>query len=248
MSKIGPFKLFSMDFARLAPHRELESEVINAYIHTLVSKYNKSHESKAYLIDSFAMTNLWQGSCNILRKFDPSLYGILLGVINDRHHWTLAVIYPSEKRSVFLDPLGESKTNVTKCLETTRAFMRSKGCNVSRWTCGTVPHPLQRDSTSCGVFVCKFAEGMLEGEHFPFLNTEDAVRKIRKEIAVKLLQESEDLSDVCRFCGETTSHHAVETDLPSKWIACDGCDKWFHQSCVGNPPEEEEFFCQLCKH
>ncbi|KAG9276104.1 uncharacterized protein LOC111196589 [Astyanax mexicanus] len=130
----------------------------------------------------------------------------------------------------------------------TRAFMRSKGCNVSRWTCGTVPHPLQRDSTSCGVFVCKFAEGMLEGEHFPFLNTEDAVRKIRKEIAVKLLQESEDLSDVCRFCGETTSHHAVETDLPSKWIACDGCDKWFHQSCVGNPPEEEEFFCQLCKH
>ncbi|KAK6479858.1 sentrin-specific protease-like [Huso huso] len=45
------------------------------------------------------------------------------------------VIYPSQKKTIFLDPLGESKEKVRKCLETTRAFMTTKGCQVSRWSC-----------------------------------------------------------------------------------------------------------------
>ncbi|KAG9271291.1 hypothetical protein AMEX_G14190 [Astyanax mexicanus] len=43
----------------------------------------------------------------------------------------------------------------------------------------------------------------------------------RKEIAVKRLQESEDLSDVCRLCGEATTQDSVDTATASKWIACD---------------------------
>lgn len=50
-------------------------------------------------------------------------------------------------------------------------------------------------------FFLQFAEGMLEGEHFPFSETEDSIRQIRKEIAVKLLQESGNCKIVtcCKF-------------------------------------------------
>ncbi|KAL7885999.1 hypothetical protein AOLI_G00062940 [Acnodon oligacanthus] len=68
MAKIEQYKIFDMDIAHLAPGKELEREVINGYIFTLVRKHNQENEDKAYMIDSFAMTKLWQGSYKILRK------------------------------------------------------------------------------------------------------------------------------------------------------------------------------------
>ncbi|KAK6493003.1 sentrin-specific protease-like [Huso huso] len=130
-------------------------KVINAYITALVRRFNLEGDENVFLIESFTMSKIWRGSYQTLRKLDPSKYSLILGIINEHHHWTLAVIYPSQKKTIFLAPLGESKEKVRKCLETTRAFMRTKGCQVSRWSCETVSHPIQSDGTSCGVFVCK---------------------------------------------------------------------------------------------
>ncbi|KAG9279111.1 hypothetical protein AMEX_G4583 [Astyanax mexicanus] len=121
--------------------------------------------------------------------------------------------------------------------------MRTKGCKVSGWTCDVIPHPRQKDVTSCGVFVCKFAEQILRGEAVHFLNTDQAVDLIRKDMAEFLTQESEDLSNICCYCGEEDPSDPV---LASEWIACDGCNRWFHQSCARNPPAEEEFYCSSC--
>ncbi|XP_041825134.1 sentrin-specific protease 2-like [Melanotaenia boesemani] len=136
---------------------------------------------------------------------NPMDYEIILGINNHHHHWTLVVIYPHEKRSLFLDPLGESKKNIKQCLEITRAFMRRKGCSVSRWTCDTVEHPKQPDSTSCGVFALKFAERVLDKEPVDFPASRQAVNKLRFDIAVRLLQSSDDLENLCHFCGEMDS-------------------------------------------
>ncbi|XP_035997327.1 dynamin-1-like [Fundulus heteroclitus] len=84
--------------------------------------------------------------------------------------------------------LGESKRDIKQCLETTRAFMRNKGCKVSRWTCDTVQYPIQADSTSCGVFVLKFAEKLLRREGMVFQTNPTAITEHRREIAVKLLR------------------------------------------------------------
>ncbi|KAL7836746.1 hypothetical protein AOLI_G00280300 [Acnodon oligacanthus] len=177
-------------------------QVINAYIFKLVRKHNQEDEDKAYMIDSFTMTKLWQGSYKILRK----------------------AIYPSQKRAVFLDPLGESHTKVNKRLETTRAFMRNKGCRVSRWTCDSIPPPpVQRDVTSCGVFVCKFAEKILQDQPITFLNTDMAVNLIRKEMAMTLLQESDCLRWMWQMvppvmCWEPTSRRLLLLSMCSKAI------------------------------
>ncbi|XP_037132640.1 uncharacterized protein LOC119137441 isoform X2 [Syngnathus acus] len=136
------------------PNSELESEVINAYLLLLVNKRNQISVEKVSYIDSFAMTNLWNGKSQRL-KINPVEYKLIVGIVNEHKHWKLAAIMPGAKRSLLVDPLGESQMDIKKCLESTRAFMRKKGCNVSRWTCGTVPHPRQQDSTSCGVFALK---------------------------------------------------------------------------------------------
>lgn len=167
-----------------------------------------------------------------------------MGVINEHHHWTIAVIYPSQKKTIFLDPLGESPTKLRKCLEVTRAFMRSKGCKVSRWTCDPVPHPRQLDGTSCGVFVCKFAEMILEDQPIIFSSNTKSINLIRKKMAISLLRNSEDLTELCYFCGEDID--PTDPSVTSEWIACDVCDRWYHQTCVGNPPAEQYFYCSGC--
>ncbi|KAK7158514.1 hypothetical protein R3I94_004975 [Phoxinus phoxinus] len=72
------------------------------------------------------------------------------------------VMIPKEQRVLYLDPLGERQPDLKRCQEVTRSFMNEKGIHVSTWACDTLPHPHQKDSSSCGAFVLKFAECMLE--------------------------------------------------------------------------------------
>ncbi|MED6236981.1 hypothetical protein ATANTOWER_017074, partial [Ataeniobius toweri] len=154
LSKIGPYRLFCWDFARIGRGQELESEVINAYLQLMVKKYNQKHQNQAALIDNFEMTWIWNEKTSSL-QIDPEKYGVMVGIVNESHHWMLVVIYPLEKRTLFLDPLGESQRKLNRCLEATREFMRLNGLKVSRWTCHSVPHAVQQDSVSCGVFALK---------------------------------------------------------------------------------------------
>ncbi|CAL8258929.1 unnamed protein product [Arctogadus glacialis] len=87
--------------------------------------------------------------------------------------------------------------------------MRKLGVNVSRWKCDAVAHPLQEDTTSCGVFALKFAEHLLEGSsslQFPTSNIDD----LRREIATTIMTGSDDLSDLCHYCGEEDTFDKTE--------------------------------------
>ncbi|KAF1374002.1 hypothetical protein PFLUV_G00244750 [Perca fluviatilis] len=159
-------------------------------------------------IDSFAMTTIWNRGTPRL-KMKPQEYNLVVGIINDHHHWTLAVIYPGSKKSLFFDPLGESKKDLQRCLETTRAFMRKKGCNVSRWRCETVQHPKESDFTSCGVFALKFAELLLKKQEVDFPANQQDVNQYRLQIAITLLLESDDLTRRVTFVGRWSMRRTV---------------------------------------
>ncbi|XP_025763981.1 uncharacterized protein LOC109202383 isoform X2 [Oreochromis niloticus] len=186
LSKIGAYKLFYWDIQQIGPDMELESESINAYLAIMVRQCNRHNSAKAAFIDSFSMTAIWKRKAPRL-KIKPMEHEVILGIVNEHHHWTLVVIYPQEKKSLYLDPLGETKQGIQNCLESTRAFMRKKGCNVSRWTCDTVKHPKQLDATSCGVFALKFAEKILQKESIDFPSTKKAINTHRLQIATTLL-------------------------------------------------------------
>ncbi|XP_034058354.1 uncharacterized protein LOC117539569 isoform X2 [Gymnodraco acuticeps] len=152
---------------------------------------------------------------------------VIVGIVNENHHWMLVVMYPHEKKTLFLDPLGEGKGKTKVCLQSTRAFMRMKGCKVSRWTCSTLPHNRQQDSTSCGVLALKFE------------TSQKAVHELRLDIATSLLRESDDLSRLCFYCG-------MEEQDEEHWICCDICQQWYHHQCVQRPPVDQPYLCPGC--
>ncbi|XP_019210278.1 uncharacterized protein LOC102075523 [Oreochromis niloticus] len=239
LSKIGPYKIFFDDIYNTAPQRELESEVINAYLTVLVNKFNQDSAEKAFVVDTYEMTRVWKRNKPKI-KIDPVFYKYILGVVNEGHHWMLVVIKPGEKRSLFLDPLGESKRRVTQCQDISRFFMRHKGLNASRWACDTLPHPIQQDATSCGAYVLKFAECILKDVPVEFDNSASSIASLRQQIAICLLENTDDLTDLCHYCG----NHDGDTE----WIGCDICPRWYHRSCAKKPRKstESKFVCEAC--
>ncbi|XP_056606892.1 uncharacterized protein LOC130424925 [Triplophysa dalaica] len=237
LAKIGPFKLFYADIHRTAPTMELESEVMNAFVYILVRKFNESSQDRAASIDSYEMSNIWIHK-RAKVKMDPRDYKYIIGIINHCHHWTLTVMIPQEKRALYLDPMGESQNNLNRCQDVTRSFMRQKGFHISRWVCGTLPHPLQSDCSSCGAFVLKFAECVLEEKPIEFSASQDGVEDLRMNIATCLLEKTDNLKDLCYFCGE----HNTGSD----WIGCDVCPRWFHTVCAKTSVKVSSFICPAC--
>ncbi|XP_026115529.1 uncharacterized protein LOC113094088 isoform X3 [Carassius auratus] len=119
LSKIGPYKIFFADIHKTSPGEELESEVINAFMHLEIKKFNSRSAERAFYIDSYEMASIWKGHSTKL-KIDLSVYHYVIGIINDHYHWTVMVIMPAQKKTLFLDPLGESSVKVEKCQQVTR--------------------------------------------------------------------------------------------------------------------------------
>ncbi|CAL8268847.1 unnamed protein product [Boreogadus saida] len=65
-------------------------------------------------IDTFEMSNVWKRKQPKV-KLDPHMY--ILGIINEKHHWKLTVMIPSQKKALLLNPLGESSADLKRCKE-----------------------------------------------------------------------------------------------------------------------------------
>ncbi|XP_044219655.1 uncharacterized protein LOC122990373 isoform X2 [Thunnus albacares] len=200
LSKIGKYRIFSPDIGRTDTR-----EVIYGYLTVLVEDFNWQLKEMAGVIDSLAMTDIWKGKSSEL-KLNPKDYKLLLGVINEKNHWLLMVIFPSEKRSLFFDPFGESNFQKIKCFWVTRAFLRDKGCNVSNVTVNNLLHPCSKDHSSSGVFTLKFAESILKGEEeINFQTSDEALAGHRFAIAKTLLRRNDDLNQHRHIYGEDDS-------------------------------------------
>ncbi|XP_030579520.1 PHD finger protein ALFIN-LIKE 1-like [Archocentrus centrarchus] len=121
------------------------------------------------------------------------------------------------------------------------SFMRHRGLNPSRWACDTLPHPKQLDAVSCGAYVLKFAECILADVPVEFDNSASGVTAIRHHIAISLLENTDDLTDLCHYCGNR--------DGDNHWIGCDARPRWYHKSCVKKPrmSKHKKFFCKACQ-
>ncbi|XP_016298830.1 uncharacterized protein LOC107655766 [Sinocyclocheilus anshuiensis] len=171
---IGPGKL------------ELESEVINAYLTLKVRQHNLTSPEKAFHMDTFAITAMWNGKYQGL-KVDPANYEVIVGIVNECHHWFFNF------------------------------------------------------SFSLNFF--QFAEHILQNTNIDFSNAPQDVTQLRMEIASTLLDQSDDLSDRCYFCGEAET---FDDSADVLWISCDDCGRWFHMICVNNPSTEKEYKCFSC--
>ncbi|KAL7408412.1 hypothetical protein ABVT39_023108 [Epinephelus coioides] len=197
-SRLGPYKLYMEDLLYLAPGKELESQIINAYL-TMVGK-----KSGAVIIDSYAMTAVWQGKQRGLKRLALDR-DVAAGAVCHEGHWTLIIMYLKEMRSLYHDPFGATQQQIERCKHVTRALVRQKCPAIGRWACATLAHPRQQDTTSCGVFVCKLAEQILLAQQIDYAVDQEGVAMLRMDMAKALLANTDDLSQLCRACGEESS-------------------------------------------
>ncbi|CAL8236782.1 unnamed protein product [Arctogadus glacialis] len=107
------------DLQSLAPGKELESEIVNAYLSSVLTMSSQ----KCKVIDTFQMTAIWYGTSRRMRK----------------------AMYPKEGRAVFIDPFGPTVAKMQKCKASTRAFMREKNGDSCRGGCAAqFPIPASR--------------------------------------------------------------------------------------------------------
>ncbi|KAL1268452.1 hypothetical protein QQF64_033815 [Cirrhinus molitorella] len=90
-----------------------------------------------------------------------------------------------------MNPFGEGKNKFIHCCKAVRDFMDHKGFQDTTWKCLKLPHSLQSDSNSCGVFMCKFAEAILTGGNLSFPCDPDAIAVMCEDIGQRLLNESD---------------------------------------------------------
>ncbi|XP_078028352.1 uncharacterized protein LOC144464635 [Epinephelus lanceolatus] len=171
---------------------------INAYL-TMVGR-----KSGAVIIDSYAMTAVWQGKQRSLKQLALDR-DVAAGAVCHEGHWTLIIMYLKEMRSLYLDPFGATQQQIERCKHVTRALVHQKCPAIGRWTCSTLAHPRQQDTTSCGVFVCKVAEQILLAQQIQYPVDQEGVAMLRMDMAKALLANTDDLSQLCRACGEDSS-------------------------------------------
>ncbi|RXN14934.1 gag-pol fusion [Labeo rohita] len=92
LSKVGPHKLFYQDILKFGPRKELEmfAKVINAYLMLKVRQHNLTSPEKAFHMNTFAITAMWNGKYQGL-KVNPANYDVIVGIVNECHHWFLVV-------------------------------------------------------------------------------------------------------------------------------------------------------------
>ncbi|KAF3835898.1 hypothetical protein F7725_028456, partial [Dissostichus mawsoni] len=175
-AKYGPYKLYSENLLVLAPGKELEGEIVNAYLAWVGAK------AGVFIVDSYLMTSLWQGTHKgSLRKLDLSKHDVAAGAVCDGAHWTLIIMYLNENRSLFLNPLRAKEEQLIRCKDLARPFKLEEQILLKT----KVQYPVD-----------------LEG-----------VASMRLKMAMALVKNSDDLSQLCRACGE----HSIGP-MVDQWI------------------------------
>ena len=91
-----------------------------------------------------------------------SQFTLLLCPVNTGCHWEIAFGLPRSKKIVYINPVGEQKSKISKFIRGWRSFINKRsmegldcGEGPGKWTISTVPHTIQNDSVNCGIFVMK---------------------------------------------------------------------------------------------
>ena len=165
-AKLQTYFLLGFDFQSLWGTQLINDQVINAYLVHLAGK----SKLKANVIDTFMLTKILTGNSRIaLPKLAIYSQDVIVDAVHEPGHWSLMVVFPKLERLVYVNPLGEPEdlckaylTNWSKYMKMRRSINLDGGI-AADYMIGTVRHPKLKDSTSCGLYVMKFARHFLEG-------------------------------------------------------------------------------------
>ena len=166
----------------------LSDNTINAYLECLSNK-------DAFMISSIhTSTVIFEGKCASKKHW--SSFKVACGpVFHDDpnpnlRHWSLLFINMTHREFVHLDSMSSSPTRQMKYQDRILKFFSTRAeYKDFKFTRVALSHPVQRDSVSCGVFVCMFAKILLSSYDYVVANGEldFKIDGFRQEMYTKIL-------------------------------------------------------------
>ena len=122
------------------------------------------NKRKSIVFDSIIMNKIMSLS-KVFIKTDILIYEIMAGPVNFGQHWCLLFIDLIKKTIIFIDPLGTSQKQIDQAEKGWNFFCSSRETlKKFKWAVFNKKHTQQKDTFSCGVFVCNFFEMLCRGE------------------------------------------------------------------------------------
>jgi hypothetical protein len=105
---------------------------------------------------------------------------------------------------------------------------------------------MQDDSSSCGVYILKYAY-IASGE-MHLINL--SVNESRRYFADRIVKEGKVSVIFCSYCNNETPRQTTN-NKNIKWVRCDKCVRWVHVVCLTDPTDVfnisvNDFKCALC--
>ncbi|XP_072554277.1 uncharacterized protein [Paramormyrops kingsleyae] len=245
------------DFLSLKPNNWLVGETIDFYLHLM--KKEMDLENNVLVMDHFLTGAILEGRQDIqkkhlLKRVCLEKCGAIIGAWNLHHnHWVLVYLNVNTHTVVLLDPQKDNEMVESKvaadCFSNFFALrnerLKKQELCGKNWKPATVAHTLQKDSSSCGVFVMEMGKQLIN--HFPrvpsYIVIPGDIIQCRETMAMEILSGSVSLEEACQWCGRFP-----DTDWDGDWILCDGCERWQHRVCVGMKKEQFKNIAHVMWH
>lgn len=179
------------EYMDLNPPKFLYNNVVDIYINILIHENNMS----AYTLVTQEGNQFFYNVKNRFINIPFELYEFIIMPIIYGQHFTIVFLNTKLKEFSYLDPLNKNM-DMTDTNMLFHVFQTKK--DTKAWTIRTIIHDKQPDFYNCGVLICQYVECFLKKTEMEGLLCPNEYRQIMKE---KLLQNSEDMTNVCLHCG-----------------------------------------------
>jgi len=177
------------------------------------------------------------------------------------NHWIVAIVDFSTNQCMIMDPM--KPVDIDNRINENRFKDLCKGMKnncvygdkkdfplLNLISCPKENIPVQTDGYNCGVFVIYYVFTIISKSQFdPDFNPTEYRIYLKKY----LLENSEDITNVCLYCNSLSNRHRCEGNQSVvEWVSCTRCCRWIAINCI---PEEDriddyessDFLCLLCQ-
>ncbi|XP_047126197.1 uncharacterized protein LOC124807812 [Hydra vulgaris] len=227
----------------------LSDEVVYVYLRLLASDQKKYRIEVLAPAGLLSLEELPHPTDLIRRKHVNELFklDILICCVVLNFHWKLTIIKPREKIILYINPLGETKASILKEEKKWNSYLMQRYSVIEKFELVTLPHALQTDNISCGVFCLKFAENYINESELALNFPLEDVIEFRKKVVHLLMERGGQRrwqDKLCRICGNERGPSTQQIKKSDKWIKCANCipNRWFHMECIDYAKETSDLF------
>ena len=172
-------------------------------------------------------------------------FTFLINVVNN-NHYVLIYLNNYTKQIFYYDPLGKNEldpSTARKVKFLIKTWCTLKNCTEEFYELAVAPKMArQKDGFNWGIFCTEVVRRIAIGMLCDDIDPEACRNTYRHDI----LMSSEDMTNVCLYCGREDESNDVN------WVQCQKCERWIHQSCTSLSLSTAawnslNFNCKLCE-